>query len=219
MRLKRWSYKIRPANNSTSQITGNPRFQQLQAGRWLNNEQRKEDKGGISKQGFRDLFAWAKHMDLPDQPMTADAEEAKCRYLHELENAKKEQQGRRGDRDWWAVVPSWSERTGEPREKTWDKWIKEEGRAAQMSALDVAHGASNMQGCQGSVEMGMEENGMGERDTRGSGVMRAGRNIGRASGEMTPEPVLRRALEDSDSDGESEGGVICAYRDMTPEAK
>ncbi|KAL8680960.1 MAG: hypothetical protein Q9186_002860 [Xanthomendoza sp. 1 TL-2023] len=198
----------------------NPRFQQLQAGRWLNNEQRKEDKGGITRQGFRDLFAWAKTMNREEQPMTADAEEAKCRYLKELEAATEEQGGRRGGRDWWTIAPSWSERTGEPRDKTWDKILKEEGRAAaEARAMGVANGVENMESGKHLVKLGVdiEGDGTGGRCTSDSGVMGAGRSFGRACGEMTPEPVLHRALEGSDSDGESEGGVMCADRDMNPE--
>ncbi|KAL8770205.1 MAG: hypothetical protein Q9209_004047 [Squamulea sp. 1 TL-2023] len=90
-----------------------------QARRWLGNEQRKEDQGGISKKGFQDLFAWARQSELFwDGPlagrgeMTEDAVEARSRFRAEWENAQKQQNRKKGLRDWWAYAPSLKERTG-----------------------------------------------------------------------------------------------------------
>ncbi len=96
-----------------------------QARRWLNNEQRKEDNGGITWQGFKELFAWTKAAaTATTEPslmsrLSAEAEQAKERFYAELENARKDQDRRHGVRDWWARAPSLFERTGVKRDKGW----------------------------------------------------------------------------------------------------
>ena len=58
-----------------------------QARRWLNNEQRKEDNGGITWQGFKELLAWTKAAAIATtQPslmsrLSAEAEQAKERFM------------------------------------------------------------------------------------------------------------------------------------------
>lgn len=76
-----------------------------QARRWLNNEQRKEDNGGITWQGLKELFAWTKAAaTATTQPslmsrLSAEAEQAKYRFYAKLETARKDQDRRHDVRD------------------------------------------------------------------------------------------------------------------------
>lgn len=91
-----------------------------QARRWLKDEQRKDDNGGFTWQGFIDLFQWTETMACGDRlmsRMTADAEKAKERLHEEFEAAWKEHESRHSLQDWWARGPTWLERTGVKRDK------------------------------------------------------------------------------------------------------
>ncbi|KAL8788316.1 MAG: hypothetical protein Q9213_001713 [Squamulea squamosa] len=160
----------------------------VQARRWLGNEQRKEDRGGISKQGFQDLFAWARQSELSwDGPvagrgeMTADAVEARARFRAEWENARKQQDRKNGVRDWWTYAPSLKERTGvsskELMELSKGKIVakaREEEMVASGDQMeeDIAYDAGDVMMGEALVGGGMsiEHDGEGNLMMQGSGM-------------------------------------------------
>ncbi|KAL9627431.1 MAG: hypothetical protein Q9204_006570, partial [Flavoplaca sp. TL-2023a] len=195
-----------------------PTLMMAQARRWVNNEQRKEDNGGVTWQGFKELFAWTKAAAKASPGtslttrMSADAEQAKERFYAELENARKDQDRRHGVRDWWVRAPSFFERTGIKRNKERDILVAENaGVFEDQLDKETAHDAE-FEGATGfGVEMrpGEEQGATDESIVGGVGLMDVEEHRGRMEGGMTLEPVLRSASGVIEDDAEMEGGVKC----------
>ncbi|KAL8890509.1 MAG: hypothetical protein Q9215_002370 [Flavoplaca cf. flavocitrina] len=201
-----------------SSPTDHPTLMMAQARRWLNNEQRKEDSGGVTWQGFKELFAWTKAAaTATTQPalvsrLSAEAEQAKELFYAELENARIEQDRRHGVRDWWVRAPSFFERTGIKRNKEWDLLVAENaGVFEDQLNKKTAHDAE-VEGATGfGVDMRPveEHRATDEGMVGGVGFMDVEQHRGRMEGGMTPEPVLRSASGVIEDDAEMEGGVKC----------
>ncbi|KAL8750138.1 MAG: hypothetical protein Q9199_007258 [Rusavskia elegans] len=97
--------------------------------RWMMNEQRKEDKGGITQEGFYALSAWSKEPAGGGRiTLASDAEQGKDRFMADWEAALKEQGTSNELVDWWKREPSYQERTGKmnPGKEYW-KLVRENG--------------------------------------------------------------------------------------------
>ncbi|KAL8878862.1 MAG: hypothetical protein Q9192_008358 [Flavoplaca navasiana] len=195
-----------------------PTLMMAQARRWLNNEQRKEDNGGITWQGFKELFAWTKAAAKASPGaslttrMSADAEQGKERFCAELEAARKEQDRRHGVRDWWARAPSLFERTGVKRDKGWAKLVAENDRIfedelEEKSAHDVAVERDSSSAM--DMAMGLENGVPNENVVGGAGWVAIGERRGCMAGSVTSKQVLRYDQVEAEESPAVEGGVKC----------
>ncbi|KAL9030201.1 MAG: hypothetical protein Q9180_006934 [Flavoplaca navasiana] len=109
---------------------------------WMMNEQRRDDKGGITQAGFYALSAWSKEPEGNKQVTLApDAEQGKDRFMAEWEAAAEEQGLNTGLENWWIRVPSYAERTGQPRpDKEWIKLVRKNRWLEPESTGLVKHG-------------------------------------------------------------------------------
>lgn len=148
--------------------------------------------------------------------MTKDAEEAKSRYLAEKEEAKR-QQGREDARDWWTVEPSVAMKTGVPRDKAWDRYLKEEARGCAHADKSLANDAGEAKSGKDLAEreMWIEGNSAGQGNAGGLILAIRGKPGDESDCMHLPGPGLYDASMESESDMEGKGGVICNYRDMT----
>ncbi|CAO1599746.1 hypothetical protein XANCAGTX0491_003461 [Xanthoria calcicola] len=173
--------------------------------RWMMNEQRKEDKGGITQEGFYALSAWSKEPEGGGGVTLApDAEQGKDRFMAEWEAASQEQGSSSGLEDWWMKEPSYKERTGQenPAKEYW-KLVKEHSilKSVELDMMKPGHDSQNTIVVDDSDE-----------DESGNMVagMTEGVEIGLQggiSGEMVLRgPKLSSAGSEDDLDG-GEGGV------------
>ncbi|KAL9022962.1 MAG: hypothetical protein Q9180_008468, partial [Flavoplaca navasiana] len=180
-----------------SSPTDHPTLMMAQARRWLNNEQRKEDSGGITWQGFKELFAWTKAAAKASPGtsvttrMSAEAEQAKERFCAELEAARMEQDRKHGVRDWWARAPSLFERTGVKRDKGWANLVAENDRVLEEELEEkFAHDVAVERDSSFGMEMGigLENGAPNESVVEGAGLMDIGERRGHMAWSVTSEP-------------------------------
>ncbi|KAL8754957.1 MAG: hypothetical protein Q9199_003966 [Rusavskia elegans] len=80
----------------------------LQARRWLNNERRKLDKGGMTQDGVADFVKWTRQGDGYDWTPSEQCENANVtikRFLEEMKAAKQARGKTSNLKDWWEVEP------------------------------------------------------------------------------------------------------------------
>lgn len=199
------------------------------------NEQRKEDKGGITQEGFYALSAWSKEPAGGGRiTLAPDAEQGKDRFMAEWEAASKEQERSNGLVDWWKKEPSYQERTGKPRpDREWKKLALENSslESEDMNLVKRGDGSQNAivvdesdddenggmaVGMMEGVEKGLHGGISGEMVLRGPKLSSVEDLGGRPLRSMTTEPVMRCGSEESGDDLDAEGGVRFYNQDMKP---
>ncbi|KAL8673316.1 MAG: hypothetical protein Q9168_002240 [Polycauliona sp. 1 TL-2023] len=102
--------------------------------RWMMNEMRREDKGGISQQAWYALSKWSREPENGGKiTLEPDAEAAKDRFMAEWDAATVQQGKNNRLENWWARVPSYAERTGEPRpDRCFKKLMNEETKGMEL---------------------------------------------------------------------------------------
>lgn len=195
------------------------------------DEQRKEDKGGITQDGFYALSAWSKEPEGGGGVTLApDAEQGKDRFMAEFEAASEEQGLSSGLLDWWKRAPSLRERTGKPRpDKEWKKLVLQHSilKSVELDMMKPGHDSHNaivvddseedesgemVVGMMEGSEMGLHGGISGEMVLRGPKLSRDGESRvedlgGRPSRTSTMEPVMHCGSEESGGEMDGEGGV------------
>ncbi|KAL8849231.1 MAG: hypothetical protein Q9221_005761 [Calogaya cf. arnoldii] len=90
-------------NNETLKWAG------LQARRWLANEQRKMDRGGLTHEGITDFIEWSWGDNLDNFTAAEQCKKANFaieRFLREKKGALQAQGRKVGAKDWWPSAPS-----------------------------------------------------------------------------------------------------------------
>ncbi|KAL8890510.1 MAG: hypothetical protein Q9215_002371 [Flavoplaca cf. flavocitrina] len=197
---------------------------------WMMNEQRRDDKGGITQAGFYALRAWSKEPEGNKQiTLAPDAEKGKDRFKAEWEAAAEEQGRNTEPIAWWTRVPSYAERTGQPRPgKDWKKLVREnqelesEGMglvkrgddSKNVIVLDDSDEDDENSGKVTSMMEGVEIDFQGgvQREM----VLRGPRMPSVGGSGMTTETDMRRDLEESEGDVDPDGGVRFDDQDTKP---
>ncbi|KAL8842299.1 MAG: hypothetical protein Q9176_002688 [Flavoplaca citrina] len=97
-----------------------PEWARLQARRWLENERRKIDRGGLTPLGIEHFTKWTRNGDLQNFTAARQCSNANVaieRFLNEKRSVQKAQGKDIGGKDWWAGTPRL------PRSKR-QKWAK-----------------------------------------------------------------------------------------------
>ncbi|KAL8647831.1 MAG: hypothetical protein Q9226_006269 [Calogaya cf. arnoldii] len=195
--------------------------------RWMMNEQKKEDKGGMTQPDFYALSAWSRQPEVGGQvTLEPDAEQGKNRFMAEWEAAAEEQGLDMDLEDWWEKVLSYQERTGQPNpDKEYWKIVREEGVIAAKSMglpadnaivvdesddEDGSMAVEKMEGVEKSLNRGIS----GEMVLRGPRprLPTVEEERGHQSRSVSPlEPVPRDGSEESGADLDDEGGVTAGW--------
>ncbi|KAL8924819.1 MAG: hypothetical protein Q9172_002534 [Xanthocarpia lactea] len=124
----------------------------MQARRWLDNEQRKLDKGGLTPKGVEDFVRWTRLGSGYGWTPTEQCENANIaikRFLDELKAAQQARGNDSGLRDWWVIEP--------PRSRSLRKqWAKK--RLEKRKAMDelTAKGSQSVVEPSGKALMAMD---------------------------------------------------------------
>lgn len=185
-----------------------PEWAKLQARRWLENERRKIDRGGLTPLGIEHFNKWTRNGDLQNFTAARQCSNANVaieRFLNEKWSVLQAQGKDIGVKDWWAKTPHL------PRSKH-QKWAKGKAvttkddhqenmvgdRTESHWTLDLPiHPATekdNGKGGEhndGDVESYAEHLSATLADVGGGDVYR------QSSSDMTPEPVSRHASGES----------------------
>ena len=185
------------------------------------NEQRKDNKGGITQAGYYALAAWSKEPEGKKEVVLApDAEQGKDRFMAEWDAAAEEQGRNTGLEAWWTRAPSYAERTGQPRpDREWmmlvreNRWLEPESmglekhgdasdNAIVLDDSDDDYGSSKkavstMDGMEVDFQGGVPR----QMVLRGPRVPRVGDHG------MATETDMRCGPEESEGDGDLDGGV------------
>ncbi|KAL8788315.1 MAG: hypothetical protein Q9213_001712 [Squamulea squamosa] len=180
----------------------------VQARRWLANERRKLDKGGLTAEGVDEFIKWTRQGDGYDWTpveQCANANTAINRFLNELCEAQQAQEKESGLKDWWTVEPAL------PR--SWrQQWARQEKRIGKDSGdLDGEHGGGSGDDELGGVLLEMDVDQTKETLAVGASHGRiwtpepVPHHVSVEAGEhgsdlddMAPEPVSRLASEEAD---------------------
>ncbi|KAL8915317.1 MAG: hypothetical protein Q9171_000187 [Xanthocarpia ochracea] len=124
----------------------------MQVRRWLDNEQRKLDKGGLTEKGVEDFIRWTRLGSGYGWMPTEQCENANIAIKRFLDEMKAAQQARGNDsglRDWWVIEP--------PRSRSLrKKWAKK--RLEKRKAMDelTAKGDQSVVEPSGKASMAMD---------------------------------------------------------------
>ncbi|KAL8770206.1 MAG: hypothetical protein Q9209_004048 [Squamulea sp. 1 TL-2023] len=168
----------------------------VQARRWLANERRKLDKGGLTAEGVDDFIKWTRQgygYDWTPIEQCANANTVISRFLSELREAQQAQKKESGLKDWWTVEPAL------PR--SWrQQWARHEKRTGKDSDdRDGGHGGGSGDDEPGGVLLAMDVD-------QAEKTLAAGGSQGET---RTPEPVSCHALCKSETeDGEDNESIL-----------
>ncbi|KAL9036797.1 MAG: hypothetical protein Q9180_004090, partial [Flavoplaca navasiana] len=189
-----------------------PQWAKLQARRWLENERRKIDRGGLTPLGIEHFTKWTRNGDLQNFTAARQCSNANVaieRFLNEKRSVQQAQGKDIGAKDWWAGTPRL------PRSKR-QKWAK--GKAV----MTKDHHQENMVGdrteshwtlelpiypaTEKDNEKGSEHDDADVKDytehlSATSADVGGGDVYRQSSSDMTPEPVSRHASEGSEDHG------------------
>ncbi|KAL9627432.1 MAG: hypothetical protein Q9204_006571 [Flavoplaca sp. TL-2023a] len=199
---------------------------------WMMNEQRRDDKGGITQAGFYALSEWSKEPEGNKQlTLAPDAEQGKDRFIAEWEAAAEEQGRNTEPKAWWTRVPSYAERTGQPRPgKDWKKLVRENhGLEPESMGLvkwgDDSENAIVLDDSDDDNENSEKATSMesAEIDFQGGVpremVLRGPRVPSVGGSGMTTETDMRPNLEELEGDVDPDGGVRFDDQDTKPMAR